>query len=135
MKRYLKWWVVLFGVLLVLAILIITLGRGDTSKDRKIAEALLQYNGHSDYPQKHAALESISNLFHGRMNIVLLYDAPAMLHRSYDLRIVRLIEIYEIDSSLTNSSEWTLYHYWDWNGHRLLTRKLVNIVETNTPSH
>lgn len=131
-KHYLKWWVVLFAVLIALSILIITLGRGDTPKNREIANDLLEINRHSEYARERAALESITNLFHGKMNFVYFIDAPALLYRRYDLRITRLHEIYSIESSPTNSSEWILHHYWDWNGHRLLNRKLLTFVETNT---
>lgn len=138
MKRHLKWLVVLFVVLIVLFMLILTLGRGDTSKNRRIANGLFEYHRCCE---TNGDLGSVLSLIGFPFRNGGIIDHP--LHIDGFPRIVSVsheimhdfIEYYWLENSMTNSSEWTLYHYWEWKGHRLVTHKLLAIVETNAESN
>jgi hypothetical protein len=135
-KRYLKWWVVLLGALVVLSILIITLGRGDTSKNRRIASDLLELNRQwpqrITYSDKVSLFQSLTNLpFHdggaSTAHRVFIHCQRAILGMQFD-------EFYWLDEPETNLFHWTLYHGWYWRGYRKFGRNhtLLTLVETNT---
>jgi hypothetical protein len=129
-KRHLKWLVVLFVVLTVLFILVIKLGRGDTLKNRKIAEDLLEFHRRWGTEPQPISIQNLTNLpFH---DSVIYVSGRIFIARNHDLRVMHLDEYYYIANSSPNSSEWILYHGWTWNGHRLVTHKLLTIVETKT---
>lgn len=135
MKRYVKWLVVLFGILVALLILIITLGRGDTSKNRKIAEDLLKYHRNPYSYSGWEELETLNNLPfpHSRISdnatSTLTFTSHAVIRRG---NAINLDEYYWIENSTSNPSAWTLYHAWALEDHPLSTHKLLTLVETNT---
>lgn len=140
MKRYLKWWVVLLGVLVVLSIFIITLSKGDTSKNRKIAEDLLELHRCSrTNGDLTSFLLSLRNLpFPGGATVHCGASISSVyVVRCYELP-VHLDEYYWLDTDTTNISmattPWTLKRGLYWRGqhdHRLVAQKLLTLVETN----
>ena len=126
MKRHFKWLLVLFTVLIVLSVLIITLGRGDTSKNRGIARDLLEAHSRWETNGKLVDLNYSNMPFHGYAGA-----GPHTIYVMRNLLYTPFEEYYWMNNSTSNVSEWTLYHGW-YCGQRQLTKKeLLTIVETN----
>lgn len=132
MKRRLKWFLVLFGTFVVLCILTFTLGTGSTAKNRAIARDLLQLARHWDEIDT-----NLPELLRSLTNLPFRDDAGGTLERlyidrQYNLMGVPLWEYYDIQPTRGNSSEWTLYHEWEWARHRqLASYKLLTVNLTN----
>lgn len=130
-----RWLLIAFIVIVVLVLVwlvLIPLGSGDASKNRKIAEDLLRFH-YRRWATEPILLRDLTNLpFQDEILPTFVATSSITIRRSYGKH---LQESYWIENSTTNSSEWTLYHHWTWNGDRLTGGKLLTIVETNTPSH
>lgn len=114
-------------VVCVVWLVLVPLGSGDTPKNRKIAAELLEY--HRRWQTDPLLLQHLTNLPSPQLiESGLTGTRSISIHRNY----THLYEYYWIENSTTNLSEWTLYHAWYWDNHRIVGHKLLTIVEFPT---
>jgi hypothetical protein len=125
---YVRRLVVVLGVIVVLLTLMITLGTGKRSENRKIAADLVELHRCWD------TNDNLPSLFQSLTNLPFREGAAsegkAYVYHRYGLFGMHWDEYYFIQQPLpvTNAAEWTLYHAWYWNGHReLAMHKLLTI--------
>lgn len=122
--------VIVFGVLSVLLVLVIALGTGSTSKQRRIAADLLQLQ------RRWETTDDVPALFRRLTNLPFregaATDEKSYVYHRYGFFGLRCDEYYFIQRPrpVTNASEWTFYHAWYWDGHRQLAmHKLLTISD------
>ena len=119
--------VVVLGVGVIVLSLVITLGRGDTSKNRRIAADLVELQRRWD------TSDDVPSLFQSLTNLPFregaATDEKAYVYHRYGLLDIHWEEYYFIQRPrpVTKGSEWTLSHSW-YSGHRTLAmHKLLTI--------